>query len=89
MKAWFQWRAIGLTVGVAVVALAVRASLVEAQPAAANPRVQWEYRILELTGAANERELNTFGAEGWELVAFGRIPGSAIDHYVFKRTKPR
>ena len=42
---------------------------------------KWEYKIIRIDVYANEKEMNEFGKEGWELVALlptkhkGQLPG--------------
>ena len=44
---------------------------------------QWEYRII--ASAMTEDELNTLGAEGWELVGVVALPAST--QFYFKRAR--
>lgn len=43
----------------------------------------WEYKRVVVETAPDEAELNTLGAEGWELV--GVVPVSDTVHLYFKR----
>ena len=49
----------------------------------------WEYKVVQREagepGLIDEAELNTWGADGWELV--GIMPHAAAIVYVFKRLK--
>lgn len=54
----------------------VHAPLVYVQPV-------WEYKHVVGENAPAESELNTLGAEGWELV--GVVPASNAVHLYFKR----
>ena len=50
----------------------------------------WEYKVVQRKagepGPVDEAELNTWGADGWELV--GVIPHGTATVYIFKRRKP-
>ena len=48
--------------------------------------MKFEYKQLEPLMYLSEAELNTHGAEGWELVTFVRCDDYV--RYVFKREKP-
>ena len=53
-----------------------------AAPAAAPPRVTWEYKVVS---ESDKVSLNEMGAQGWELVTV--VMGGAQDVYYFKRAK--
>jgi hypothetical protein len=44
--------------------------------------MKWEYKYH--TSRLYEKELNSLGLEGWELVCFTLLPGPYYD-YIFKR----
>ena len=50
----------------------------------------WEYKVVQREAEehipVDEAELNTWGADGWELV--GIMPHGATTVYIFKRLKP-
>lgn len=49
-------------------------------------RVMWEYRAVGLsTSYAEDKTLNEFGAQSWELVAVSNVGGA--NYYFFKRPK--
>ena len=49
-------------------------------------RVTWEYKTVGLSASYPvEKELNGFGAQGWELVDVSEVGG--VKYYFFKRAK--
>src|SRR5689334_17557076 len=67
MNSALRWRGTVLAIAIMVIAIAVSSSLVVGQPAAANPPIRWEYKVLQ-TNLVGEKDLNAAGADGWELV---------------------
>ncbi len=45
----------------------------------------WEYQHLATEPGADEQELNSLGARGWELV--GIVPLASATHFYFKRLR--
>ncbi len=45
----------------------------------------WEYKHLATEPGADEQELNSLGARGWELV--GIVPLASATHFYFKRLR--
>lgn len=45
-------------------------------------RQMWEYKVVRFAGGSENEQLNTLGAEGWELVA---VIFSKISWYYLKR----
>jgi len=56
---------------------------IRVQPPLVYVQPVWEYKHLVVDVAPDEGELNSLGAEGWELA--GVVPASNAIHFYFKR----
>lgn len=83
------WTGVAVTIGLLAALLAIWNPSSPGQAPAAQPGVQWEYKLHYAGNEDHLEPINQLGLQGWEMVtAYNTDPQSPVV-YVFKRAKQK